>query len=293
MAKCPSCSSEELRLLGDLADGRKHLSCDTCGHDWLKGEPIPTYESSSSTSLGERISGLRATFPSTSDIAPEIGHRVGALATRFSKEHPRPRPNAYAFAEKYRQIFTPEGLRTAKPDDLHLFANSSLVARPGNMSVFNREWNRIGPEEGTRRVVEAVDYLLYGPDDRPLEHRLTDLIEENKLGMKGFKEALLTKVLCIAKHDRFLPILKYTGMAGKAEIANLVFNLRLPDPDKSRWRIGYLILWSNDLLMELVRRYYQDSIVAGAFLWWAKDQEKVVSDSSRNELSNMVSFDGT
>jgi hypothetical protein len=140
------------------------------------------------------------------------------------------------------------------------------------MAVFNQTWNEIGAEEGTRRVVEALDYLLYGPEDRPLEHRLSALIEEDKMGMKGFKEALLTKALCVVHPDRFLPILKYTGKAGKAEVANLVYSIRLPDPDRSRHRIGYLITWSNDLLVELVREHFDDLIVAGSFLWWAKDQ---------------------
>jgi hypothetical protein len=141
------------------------------------------------------------------------------------------------------------------------------------MAGFNRAWNEIRPEEGTRRVVEALEYLLYGPSNRPLEHRLTDLIEEDKIGMKGFKEALLTKVLCVVHPDRFLPILKYTGKAGKAEIANLVYNVRLPDPDRSRQRIGYLIVWSNDLLVDLLRNDFDDLIMAGSFLWWAKDRQ--------------------
>jgi hypothetical protein len=51
-----------------------------------------------------------------------------------------------------------------------------------------------------------------------------------------------------------VPVLNYTGKAGKAEVANLAYNIRLPDPDRSRQRIGYLITWSNDLLVELVRQ---------------------------------------
>jgi hypothetical protein len=56
--------------------------------------------------------------------------------------------------------------------------------------------------------------------------------------MKGFKEALLTKVLCIVYPDRFLTILMYTGLAGKREIARSLWGLDLPDPQKVDWTIG-------------------------------------------------------
>ncbi len=62
-------------------------------------------------------------------------------------------------------------------------------------------------------------------------------------------QALLTKVLCIAEPRRFLPIVKYTGAAGKKEIAETVFGLRLPEPEATSFTIGRLIIWSNDLLM--------------------------------------------
>ena len=48
----------------------------------------------------------------------------------------------------------------------------------------------------------------------------TALINDTtSFGMKGFKETLLTKVLCIVYPDRYLTILKYTGEARKREIA--------------------------------------------------------------------------
>jgi transposase-like protein len=38
LPRCPKCGSYELDLLKDLDDGRKHLKCDDCGEDWLRGE---------------------------------------------------------------------------------------------------------------------------------------------------------------------------------------------------------------------------------------------------------------
>lgn len=38
---CPECESEDLALVADLDDGRKEVSCDACGHSWVRGEAKP------------------------------------------------------------------------------------------------------------------------------------------------------------------------------------------------------------------------------------------------------------
>ncbi len=48
-------------------------------------------------------------------------------------------------------------------------------------------------------------------------------------------------MLCIAERKRFLPIVKYTGAAGKKEIAETVFGLRLRDLEATSFTIGRLI----------------------------------------------------
>ena len=90
--------------------------------------------------------------------------------------------------------------------------------------------------------------------------------------MTGFKEALLTKVLCMFEPSRFLPINKYTGAEGKKEIAEWVYGLQLPSPEQTAWTIGRLIIWSNDLLLELAGTGFMDTEHAAGFLWYAKDR---------------------
>ncbi len=87
----------------------------------------------------------------------------------------------------------------------------------------------------------------------PIEDRLEHLLSGTKpFAMTGFKEALLTRVLCVTYPDRFLTILKYTTEAGgKREIARMVYGLELPSPESVNWTRGRLILWSNDLLLDL------------------------------------------
>jgi hypothetical protein len=77
----------------------------------------------------------------------------------------------------------------------------------------------------------VIDYVLRGTAPVDLEDRLAALINDAKsFGMKGLKESLLTKVLCIIYPDRYLTVLKYTGEAGKREIARSIWGLELPDP---------------------------------------------------------------
>ncbi len=263
---CPSCASGDLS--GEATeDGRIRTVCHDCGHEWLRGEAKRVYKTVNT------IEDLRRRFPSPDDVRPDVLERVAALKAEFLRQRPEPQPDVAPFWRKYQRVFSQDGLATADPQDLKDFANSNVGANPGNMSVFNTAWNDMGAAEGAARTRASIEYLLYGPENTYLEDRLTQLIVgENGFGMVGFREALLTKVLCVVEPERFLPIVKYTGVAGKKEIASAVYDLRLPDPESTSWTIGRLILWSNDLLAELVRDDFVDMQHASAFLWWAKDK---------------------
>jgi len=264
---CPECGSAELDLVEVLEDERRRVKCESCGHEWLRGEARVVYKTTAS------IDDLRKRFPSPEDVKPDILDRADLLKHQYLKDHPSSTAQAVEFRERYRQVFSKEGLKDAAPQDLKDFANSSLAGNPGNMSRFNDAWNEMGAEEGAQRVKDAIEYLLYGPDDTFIEDRLTNLIEGRRgFGMTGFREALLTKVLCMVEPTRFLPINKYSGVAGKKEIAKWIYDLNLPRQETVSWTIGRLIIWSNDLLLELVGSGFSDTEHAAGFLWWAKDE---------------------
>jgi hypothetical protein len=266
---CPSCGSAALDLVEVLPDERRRIRCSACGNEWLRGDPKRVYKTTST------IDDLRRRFPAPADVRPENIQRAEALKAQFLQARPEGRWSTSAFRERYQRLFSKAGLAAAIPQDLKYFANANKGANPGNMSVFNEEWNRLGPDEAANRVRESIEYLLYPPDDSYIEDRLTNLIVGQRgLGMKGFREALLTKVLCMVEPHRFLSILKYTGNKGKREVAKWVYDLDLPDPGAVSWTIGRLIFWSNDLLRELVGPGFQDMEHAAEFLWWAKDKER-------------------
>jgi hypothetical protein len=225
---------------------------------------------------GRRFARRRLTtcgrFHAHGDLRPEVARSVDSLKSRYLHVRPEPPPQAVDFREHYRRIFSADGLPGASTDDLKYFANANTGGNPGNMSVFNTAWNEMGADTAAERVRETIGYLLHGPDAVALEDRLTQLIDgRGNVGMPGFKEALLTKALCMVEPTRFLPINKYDGQAGKRQIAKWVFDLDLPAPESVSWTIGRLIVWSNDLLLALVGDGFVDADHIAGFLWWAKD----------------------
>jgi hypothetical protein len=267
---CPVCNSGDLDGVEKLADGRLVVRCLECDHEWVRGESRPT----PAPVLAANYESLRSTFPSADDVEPDVRDRVRKLAGEFRETTPTTDADVAPYWARYQQVFSPEGLWTVDPADLKAFANNSVGAHPGNMSVFNSAWNELGPEQAAERVRATIDHLLRGPAGTRLEDRFTDLVEGRKgLGMTGFKESLLTRVLCVVEADRFLPLVKYsTPSGGKKEIAELVFGLALPAREKVSWTIGRLMTWSNDLLVELLKDEFTDLQHASQFLWWAKDQ---------------------
>lgn len=265
---CAECGTEEfVELAENLSGSQKRLRCAQCGSEWLRGQPAP--ERPRPPTLAQ----IRARFPKPGDVEPRRLEHAAALKAEFLTRQPEPEPWVAPYWTKYQHVFSAAGLAVADPPDLKDFANSNVGANPGNMSVFNNAWNEIGADRASAEVRKVIDYLLRGTSPADVEDRLTLLITgATPFGMKGFKEALLTKVLCVMYPDRYLTILKYTGEAGKREIARSIWGLELPDPEKVNWTIGRLIVWSNDLLLALIGEGFATQQHAAHFLWWAKDK---------------------
>jgi hypothetical protein len=275
LLECPECGSMDIfpvKVLRELAevleDGRKPVRCGDCDHHWRYGVATVVAPPKSAN-----LDSLRQRFPNPDNVPAARRDRAAALKAEFLEHRPTSDPVVVQYWARYQEIFTLEGLKSADPQVFKDFANSHIGAYPGNMSVFNSAWNTMGPDAAAKRVSDAITYLLYGPQSTPIEDRLTHLIEGHKgLGMTGFREALLTKVLCVTRPDVFIPIVKYTGTAGKKEIAEWVYGLKLHEPHSTSWTIGRLVFWSNSLLRDLVGDGFVDMQHASQFLWWAKDR---------------------
>jgi hypothetical protein len=264
---CPKCNSEDITGTPQ-PDSRLLIHCADCGHEWLRGEA----RRDPGRPAVRTIDSLHAAFPTVLDVRPDVRERVAMLVSEFQLDHPQPDPEVADYRARFQPLFTREGLPTASPEDLLDFVTTDTVASPGNMSGLTRAWKTQGADKAAQKVRESIEYLLHGPDTIRLEDRLTQLIDGKKVGFPSFnKEPLLTKVLCIAQPDRFLPLLKYSAATdGKKEIIKLVFELDLPHAEKVAWTIGRLAVWSNDLLRSLVGNDIPDLQQATKFLAWAK-----------------------
>jgi len=225
VASCPECGSDDLDLVEDLGDGTKQVRCMACSHEWVRrGEARYVYRDPNA------FDSVRARFPSVLDVSEPARTRAEELKRSFLASTPQPDPRVAHRWAQLRVLFSDDELDHTPAAEFKHFANENLGANPGNMSVFNNAWNEMGPEEGARQVREVLRYLLYTDDGSHIEDRLTRLITGGKsFGMTGFREALLTKVLCVMYPDRFLPIVMYTGDGGKKEVAASVYNLIGPE----------------------------------------------------------------
>ena len=235
---------------------------------WLDGHPQPAPGKSRVRSLAE----AKANFPTTGQVPADRLERVETLKARYLVDNPLPGPRVAEHWATYQWAFSEQGLAEADPAKFHYFANSPIGAYAGMMTVFNNDWTEVGEEEGARRVREAVHFLLYEGDEDHLAERLTHLIEPScTIGMKGWKEALLTKVLCVVYPHRFLPIVTFDSPdVGKRALAHTIWGLDLPARDRTSWTIGRLIIWSNDLLLQLVGDGFAHAEHASSFLWDAR-----------------------
>lgn len=269
LVMCPLCSDDEDIEVIRVLDGGRRLVTHRCGYEWEHKEPtLPKANPPRS------FDDLKARFPKAEDVDPERLERAALLKERYLAIKPGFDPDVAAYWTKYQRIFSPDGLWTCDPRVLKDFANSEVGARPGNQATFNSAWNDMGDAAAGEATRQTIEYLLRGPDELPLEDRLQHLLSGTKpFAMTGFKEALLTRVLCVMYPDDFLTILKYTTEAGgKREIARMVYGLAPLTPESVNWTLGRLILWSNDLLSTLVGQGFANQQHSAAFLWWAKGQ---------------------
>ena len=270
LISCFACHSDnDIHLEGTAPDGSRILRCGDCGHTWS-----PSAVTTTPASTRTAYEMAKGRFATAEMVDPARMARVERLKKQFLKRNPEPDAEVAEYWERYRRLFSTEGLAACDPQDLRGFATDRTGANIGNTSVFNRGWNRLGAEDAADRIRASVEFLVRGPETTPVEDRLTMLIEDvDGTGMPGFKEALLTKVLCVMEPDRFLPILTYgTEDSGKRELIETMYGLHLPKPDPTSMQIGRLATWSNDLLLELAGEGFEGTQHAAAFLTWAKDR---------------------
>lgn len=274
---CPLCVREDdVVVLRTLPDGRKEAECTDCKFTFPFGSPTPepkpaaarksTPRKAASTVVTARpIAYVVPQFPKAADVNAGSLERVEALKQEFLATPYEPDPLVTRHWQKFRWVFSADGLDKATIYDLKLFADDPTGVSTGDPTEFDKAWILLGELEGARRVRAVTNHLLRGPGE--LEDRLSNLIDQGfGFSMPGWGEGLLTKTLAVADLDRFLPIVTY---ADKRAIVSSMYGLELPGVDLTSWTIGRLGVWSNDLLIELLGDGFDDLHHAAAFLRWA------------------------
>ena len=226
-----------------------------------------------------------ARFPTLDDVPDAALRRLAALKAAWPRARPRPDPYAADFRRLHELMFSRAGLPHTEPGQLRDFVTSDVLALSGNTTSFAREWRRLGDRDASRRFRGVVEYLLRGEngedddaeDDLPLPDRFTALAEgRSEHAMGGVREPVLTRILAVARPERFLPVLTVDGGSGgegKRELARSVLHLELPALDRGRHTVGRLACGSNDLLVDALGAGFPDLDDAAAFLIWAHGQD--------------------
>lgn len=273
MVTCPKCRSDDLDLLERLGGNARLLRCNSCGNRWQRGE-IPRAADPGQT----KDQRLRARFPTVEDVPPQ---RIDALRELvLDPARPRWSEHQAAFRAHYQEVFsTRDGVLHMTAEDFKRFFVGDDLANVGPARfAAEKTLKELGPELFLERVQAALEYLLFD-EQRPLEQRLTDLVDgQASPAVKGIREAILTKVLAAAWPDLIFPALVYDSEqgSGKRQVSEALFGLSLPPRDRNDWTIGRLAIWSNDLFVDVASKLgFHELPSAADFVWgmWKRHQE--------------------
>jgi hypothetical protein len=276
---CPLCVREDdVHLVRTLPDGRKEARCDDCDFVFAYGSPTPEPKvaaprrTTTRTKTPARPAALplevaRRQFETVAEVTDDVRDRVTELKLEFLAKPYVPDPVVASHWRKYAWVFSADGIEKVADFDLKQFVHDRTGLDQGSTAELDKAWTLMGELEGGRRVRATVQHLLRGSGS--VEDRMTDLVDGGyAMAMPGFGEELLTKTLAIADADRFLPIGTY---AEKRDLAASLTGLELPEVGTAAWTIGRLVVWTNDLLVDLAGDGFDDLHQVANFLRTIED----------------------
>lgn len=194
-----------------------------------------------------------------------------SLAEDFRADRPYPNErDAWHQAERkrYADLLRHDALASLDIDDLRRLYNGNAYGNPGPQSILNVTL-RDGSDADWDRFLKTLDYLLWEAQD-DFDHRIDRVLDESDHGIRGFKEAVILKLLAVCHPERFLPVFPYTGRNGKAAFLQ---QLGLPVPLLSA-SAGQRHLQANDRLREALEPLFPDDPWGqGQFLYWLLERE--------------------
>ena len=249
----------------------------------LLGRSLPVAELASTDSLEEFISStvalLREPFQRAqtaqsplADIRParsEPPENLTALKESFIAETGYPTDDDrkhQLLLREWQPELTPERLASVPVSTLRRMYNGGGYGSPGPQSILNSSLAGEDPDV-IDRFRRALNHLLWSEEDAA--DRIDAVMDETRLGIRGFKEGAIMKFLAIAHPDDFLAVYPFSGERGKAAILTA---LGKPAPPLTA-SVGQRQVASNNTLNDAVRDLFPDDPWARKeFLYWLHER---------------------
>ncbi len=172
-------------------------------------------------------------------------------------------------------VISEDGLLGFDLPEFRRIYNTGRYAHPGPQSHLNSSLNQMSPEE-LDAFAGNLEYLLRGSD--PLADRVNALMDNSERGVKGFGEAVITKLLAIEYPAEILPVTVYRGPKGKATMLKL---LGLHEDGLDSLDVGTRLVRSTELLRDRLTPFFgEDTYGMSRFLYWFSEREDAEAESA-------------
>lgn len=185
---------------------------------------------------------------------------------------------------QWQAMLTPDRLPSVPMSELRRIYSGGIYGNPGPQSILHSTLTG-DPPDVVDRFLGAINYLLWNDDD-DLATRIDRVMDDDDLGLRGFKESAIMKVLAVGRPDEFLALYPFTGEKGKAR-AMAVLGLRAP---KMTTSIGERNAESTQALKEVLEPMLPgDSWGQSRFLYWLIERAEgdTMADAGEVEPESM------
>jgi len=256
--------------------GRQYAISDVDTHAKLMAEfrrvtaaSKPCFEIVRSADLGSSprephlATGTEPIEPDTADL--------GALFQAFLQETEYPTETdagERAQQRRWESMLQPESLSSIPMSELRRIYSGGTYGNPGPQSILHSTLAG-DPPDVVDRFLNAIGYLLWA--DQPVANRIDRVMDEDDLGLRGFKESGIMKLLAVGRPAEFLAVYPFTGDKGKAR-AMAVLGLTPPPMSAS---VGQRNADSTAQLKRVLEPLLPgDSWGQSRFLYWLMDRER-------------------
>jgi len=188
-----------------------------------------------------------------------------SLAEQFKVEEGYPDDNDRRHQQAQREwqrLLKPGSLATVPLVELRRIYGGNTYGSPGQQTILHTTLADEDPLV-VDRFRAAIEHLLW--DEAPVEERIDRVMDEDDLGLRGFKEGAIMKFLAVARPGEFLAVYPFTGSMGKAAMLEAL-GQEVPPMSAS---VGQRQVRANNVLMSIVGPLFQDDTWAQSrFLYW-------------------------